>query len=293
MNKKIITFARTALSILLFGWMSACTGASAPELPPSVPEGTPITVLATIGASAPHASSTRALAASNSYDRTEFVTADKINVICNRGSLQMASAGYECNGTAWAVAAGNNALGFLPNVSYRAEFPVGYDRILADQKSEANFLKSNYLLTPSVPVSGAEVNFTGANAFAHQNAKLTLKFLGTNTLPEFSQLTVQATGLLTGGSAVENVSMLRPVASAYTWCAVVYPCASGQSRSVTVSVTDKNGVTYRATITSALQKGNSYTHTLTLKNDILVPSGQDIEDWNVESRYNGDFDEDI
>lgn len=161
--------------------------------------------------------------------------------------------------------------------------------ILANQQEPSGFLKSNYLRTPSVPVTGAELNFTGNNAFEHVNAKLTLKFEGKNSLPVFRQLTVQAAGLRTGTATTENISMLRPVANEYTWCAVINP--KNAATAITITVTDANNVTYTTTVSCGMAPNTSYTYTLTLKNNILVPVGNaEIKPWQVESRHNGDFD---
>ena len=229
-------------------------------------------------------------APANDYDLSKFRTDDQINVTCTRNTALLASSGYTLNAAgSWKAPAGSE-LGFLPAVTYRASFPVGYDGIQASQEKKADFLKSNYLRTPEVPVSGAEVKFTGTNAFNHENAKLTLKFTGVNTLPVFSRMTVQATGLRTGSStAAESINMLRPVDSEYIWCAVIYPQATNTDISITI--TDTYGLTYKATVQCVMAKGTSYTYTLKLQNNILVPVGQaEIKDWTVSSRHNGDFD---
>ena len=176
---------------------------------------------------------------------------------------------------------------------YRASFPVGYDGIQASQEKKADFLKSNYLRTPEGPVSGAEVKFTGDNAFNHENAKRTLKFTGVNTLPVFSRMTIQAIGLRTGSStAIESINMLRPVDSEYIWCTVIYPRA--KNTEISITITDAYGLTYKAIVKCAMAKGTSYTYTLKLQNNILVPVGQaEIKDWTVSSRHNGDFDPSI
>ena len=130
-------------------------------------------------------------------------------------------------------------MGFLPAVMYRASFPVGYDGIQASQEKKADFLKSNYLRTPEVPVSGAEVKFTGDNAFNDGNAKRTLKVTGVDILHGISQMTIQAIGLRTGSStAIESINMLRPVDSEYIWCTVIYPRAKNTEISITITDAD-------------------------------------------------------
>lgn len=251
----------------------------------AVVEGTPLTITAEIGASASPASRADA---SSDYDLTAFRTGDQINVTCSRGSTTLASSGYTL-GTDKTWTASGDGLGFLPAVVYRASFPIGYDGIQANQEKPADFLKSNYLRTPEVPVSGAEVNFTGSNAFVHENAKLTLKFTGANTLPPFSRMTVEGTGLRTSGTTTQSINMLRPVPSEYTWCAVINPRAT--ETEISITVTDSYGITYKATVQCSMAKGTSYTYTLKLQNNTLVPVGPaEIKDWTVSGRHNGDFD---
>lgn len=282
-KKKLHIELCTALGILLLA--SACTDHQ-PVMP--IAEGTPLTITAEIDAAASPATRLSAASASD-YDLTAFRTGDQISVTCSRNSVQLASSAYTLGaGGNWAASSGAG-LGFLPAVVYRASFPVGYDGIRASQATPADFLKSNYLLTPEVPVSGAEVSFTGANAFQHQNAKLTLVFTAANTLPVFSQMRVEAPGLRTGGSAAEAITMLRPDDATYTWCAVINPKRSNTTISITV--TDTNGVTYKATVQCDMAPGTSYTYTLRLQNNILVPVGPaEITDWKVSGRHNGGFD---
>ena len=96
-----------------------------------VAEGTPLTVTAEIGTT--DSPSTRAVAL-NSYDRSDFIAGDGINVVCSRNGVQLASSGYTLNAaaTAWAVTTGSPGLGFLPATTCRASFPVAYDGIRAD-----------------------------------------------------------------------------------------------------------------------------------------------------------------
>lgn len=257
-------------------------------------EGTPLTITAEIGS--PAFPGTRVAVASNSYDRSGFMASDQINVVCSRGGVQLASSGYTLNAsaTAWEVASGSSGLGFLPATVCRASFPIAYDGILADQQSAdgSSFLKSNYLLTPEVPISGAEVSFTGDNSFKHENAKLTLKFQGAGgvALPAFTRITVQATGLQTGGTGTESITPFRPDPAVHTWCAVVYPRAQ-QDTEITITVIDRYSVTYKTNILCNLAKATSYTYTLQIRNDILVPvGGAEIKDWELEVRHSEGFD---
>lgn len=280
------------LTLNILPYMASCflllvSGCSDEQPVLTVAEGTPLTITAEIGASDSPAS--RADVSLDDYDRNVFKVNDQINVTCSRSGSLLASSGYTLGAAnTWAPSSGDG-LGFLPAVVYRASFPIGYDGIQANQEKPADFLKSNYLRTPEVPVSGAEVNFTGSNAFMHENAKLTLKFTGANALPAFSRMTVQATGLRTGDNVTQSINMLRPVPSEYIWCAVINPRATNTA--ITITVTDTYGITYKATVQCAMAKGTSYTYTLKLQNNILVPVGQaEIKDWTVSGRHNGDFD---
>ena len=288
MKKQILNI----LPYIASGFLLLASGCTDEQSGIPVASGTPLTIIAEIGTSASPSSTDRLgdAASANDYDLSTFRTGDQISVTCTRNSALLASSGYILNAAGnWKAPAGSE-LGFLPAVTYRASFPVGYDGIQASQEKKADFLKSNYLCTPEVPVSGAEVKFAGDNAFNHENAKLTLKFTGVNTLPVFSRMTVQAIGLRTGSStATESINMLRPVDSEYIWCAVIYPRA--KNTEISITITDAYGLTYKATVKCDMAKGTSYTYTLNLQNNILVPVGQaEIKDWTVSSRHNGDFD---
>lgn len=288
MKKQILNI----LPYIASGFLLLASGCTDEQSGIPVASGTPLTITAEIGTSASPSSTDRLgdAASANDYDLSTFRTDDQINVTCTRNSVLLASSGYTLNAAGnWKAPAGSE-LGFLPAVMYRASFPIGYDGIQASQEKKTDFLKSNYLRTPEVPVSGAEVKFAGDNAFNHENAKLTLKFTGVNKLPVFSRMTIQAIGLRTGSStATESINMLRPVDSEYIWCAVIYPRA--KNTEISITITDAYGLTYKATVQCDMAKGTSYTYTLKLQNNILVPVGQaEIKDWTVSSRHNGDFD---
>lgn len=261
-------------------------------MPPEL--GTRLTILAEIAGGESTTPATRDVTSpsdpnANVYDRSTFIAKDKINVTCSRDGKAIASAGYELKDGKWTATETGKGLGFLPAITCRAEFPVGYSSIAQDQSTPDAFLKSNLLRTREVPVSSAKVSFTDENALKHQNARLTLSFRGTNALPKFSQLNVVGTGLRTGGDAPEGITLLRPVEDKYTWCAVISPRA-GQT-TINVTVTDENGVTYKATLPelTAVVENNNYTFTLKLQNNILVPVGGEITDWKPEVRYTGEF----
>lgn len=260
-------------------------------MPPAL--GTKLTILAEIDGGESSTPATRDVTsppASNAYDRSTFVTGDKIKVVCSRGDSELASAGYELNnGGKWTATDIGKELGFLPAITCRAEFPVDYDGIVQNQSTPAAFLKSNLMRTREVTVSSAKVSFTGEDALMHRHSRLTLNFTGENTLPAFSQLNVEGTGLRTGGSTSESITLLRPDADEYTWCAVISP-RSGTT-TINVSVTDENSVTYKATLTLAtVEANNNYIFTLKLQNNVLVPVGGEIKPWEPEVRYTGEFD---
>lgn len=263
-------------------------------MPPEL--GTRLTILAEIAGGESTTPATREVTSpsdpdANVYDRSTFIAKDKINVTCSRDGKAIASAGYELKDGKWTATEIGKGLGFLPAITCRAEFPVGYSSIAQDQSTPDAFLKSNLLRTREVPVSSAKVSFMGDDdALKHQNARLTLKFKGENTtLPEFSQLNVVGTGLR-GGTTSESITLLRPVKTEYTWCAVISPRA--EKTTINVTVTDENGVTYKATLPelTAVVANNHYTFTLKLQNNILVPVGGEITDWKPEVRYAGEFD---
>lgn len=288
--KRILLPMRPLPTAVLLLALFSCSGEQ-PDVP-AVPQNTPLAIFAEIDGEGTEVSSTRAAAtpdASNEYDRSTFVTGDKINVVCTRSGVRLASAGYALGGEGnWAVTDGT-ALGFLPAITCRAEFPVNYDGIMEDQSSAAAFLKSNLLRTPEVGVTSAEVSFTGSNALMHQHARLTITFEGKNNpLPEFNQMKVEGTGLRTGGSATERIRLLRPVADGNTYCAVISPRAA--ETAIEVTVADVNSVTYTVKLTLAsVEPNNNYIYTLTLQNNVLVPVGDEIKAWNVQNRYTGPF----
>lgn len=256
-----------------------------------VDENTPLVILAEIGDDEVESPGTRAdVSASNAYDRSSFIAGDKINVVCTRAGATIASAGYAIGSDGkWTVADGATGLGFLPAITCRAEFPVNYDGIMTDQSTPGAFLKSNLLATAEVNVSGAEINFTGNNALTHRHARLTLNFEGENTLPAFSQMIVEGTGLRTGDSASERINLLRPVEGEYNWCAVIYPRTAGST--IDVTITDEYGITYKVRLSLASVAANkNYIYKLTLQNNVLVPVGDEIKAWNVKNRYTGGFD---
>ena len=239
--------------------------------------------------------STRAVAL-NSYDRSDFIAGDGINVVCSRNGVQLASSGYTLNAaaTAWAVTTGSPGLGFparhhLPRLLSGSLRWYPCRSVRCGWKCFSTEQLSSY---SGSFCFGAEVNFTGDNAFGHGNVKLTLKFQGSGgvSLPAFSSITLQASGLRTGDATkVETIYPFRPDTGQHSWCAVIYPRAADTD--ITVTVMDEYSVTYKVVLRCAMQKSTSYTYTLKLRNDILVPVGNaEIEAWDLKVRHTGGFD---
>lgn len=279
---------------LLSGWLAVCLLAASScndhlQDEPSTAINTPLIISAEIDNGQTGGAGTR-VAADNSYDLSSFRTGDKMNVICSRAGTRLTSAGYSLGADgSWQVAEGTG-LGFLPAITCRAEFPVDYDVVMSEQSTAAAFLKSNLLRTPEVTVTGAEVKFTGAYAFEHQHAKLTLNFEGKNVLPEFKQITLEGTGICSGNNTEDRITMFRPEVDKHSWCAVLNASWSGSSETK-VTVVDENNIIYRSeVIVQRVERNKHYIFTISLKNDILYPVGQEIEPWKAIPRYTGGFD---
>ena len=270
----------------------------------SVPEGTPLTVVAEIGASsAEQPSLTGGVAADNAYDRSTFVATDRIRITRSRGGTSSAAVDYTLSAAgSWAPSSSGSELLFESGATYQAMYPADYSGIYADQRAGSvegeNYRKSNLLRTKAgvtANVSGV-LSFTGVdaggNAFVHQNAKLTLTFEGKNQLTkDFSYMTVQGLGLYSGGSTSEIIYLYRPSASAYTWHGILAPLTGTSpteaQKTITVSVTDFNGVVYKVTLSCERKANSHYTYTLTLKNNILIPVGEEIKGWENGESHTG------
>lgn len=170
--------------------------------------------------------------------------------------------------------------------TYQASYPIEYSGIRADQRKAGgeDYRLSNLLETPEKVAIGRDgtLSFTGESAFVHKGVKLTLKFSGKNILSkDFTSMTVTGKGLYSGGASKdETVYLYHPGGTGdakYTWHGIIAPLDSQQS--IRVSVTDANGVVYDVTLTCARAANSHYTYTLTLKNNVLVPTGQEIKEW--------------
>lgn len=225
-----------------------------------------------------------AAAADNSYDRSTFISGDKIKITKTYKSRNEISE-YTLSSGTWTPPTGKD-LTLQAGATFQAEYPTNYTGIESSQSTSANYLKSNLLRTATASSSpvNENVNFT----FKHVNTKLTLIFKPSDTsLPLSGNLSfqVQAEGLLTGGSSKEIVTLYRPDNNVYTWHGIVYP--KGAATAISVSVTYKN-VTYHTTLSGCgLAAGSQYEYTLTIRNNILVPVGSAIKEWTPQQTHTG------
>lgn len=271
----------------------ACWACSA-EMPLGLAaeEGTPVEIVAEI-------QDVQQTKAGANYDRTSFITNDKIRVyrLVNESRVQQAD--YTCSGSAWTLSS-SDPVTLQAASGYEAVFPFDYTGIRQDQSAAdgSGYLKSNYLKSGKITSRDGILRFTDAGAFVHQNVKLTLEFKvqngGTdNKLTEdFTNALLSAHGLLSGGIDNENITLYRPDANAYLWCGIVYP--KNANTTINLQLTYQ-GVVYKAAVSCGLAAGTHYEYTLTLKNDILVPEGGTIEGWKTDSTgdYTGEFDKEV
>ena len=290
---------------MVLGCLLLTAGCSDNALTPSLPEGTPLTVSAAICASGEgRESETRvAVAADNGYDRSTFAVGDKIRIIRSRNGSSSTPVDYTLN----SASSGSSTGEWKPSVTgtgtellvesgatYQASYPIEYSGIRADQRKAGgeDYRLSNLLETPEKVAIGRDgtLSFTGESAFVHKGVKLTLKFSGKNTLSkDFTSMTVTGKGLYSGGASKdETVYLYHPGGTdkeQYTWHGIIAPLTSQQS--IQVSVTDANGVVYDITLICARAANSHYTYTLTLKNDVLVPTGQEIKEWQSGDSHTG------
>lgn len=260
--------------------VSSCTSEIVED---RLPDGTPVTVKAEIDPAPPVS---RAVDASNAYDRTTFVADDQIRITKTYNKTTK-SVFYKYNGTMWA-AVGNEQITLQAGATYQARYPYSDPGIERDQSIAANYLKSNLLETEVITSRDGVLNFTGDNAFKHKNTKITLSFSGEGAAlnGDFSNFTISATGLRTGADSEEQITFYRPEAGTYNWCGIVYPIAS--STKISLSLT-YDGVDYKTTIACPMAIGTHYKYTLTIKNNLLVPTGTEIAKWKNNPVHTGDF----
>lgn len=298
-NLQIRTVRLAGLFCLLLAW-TACSDEMAID-PPA--EDTPIMIRAEISTSdadtrADGRETTETVAddPANAYDRSSFIAGDKIRVTRTNPSD---SKDYQLRADGkWAVV-GTAPLTLRIGANYEATFPHDYKNIQQNQSTQANYLASNLLKSPAATSSSGELNFTGNNAFLHQNTKITLVFTGkagadadgaalTGT---FSDFTITGTGLYTGGTSPEHMSFYRPKTNVATWHGIVYPKKGTGTTGTDISLAlTYDNVKYSATIKCPMVAGKHYQYDLKIEDDILVPDGMKIENWQSGDSYTGGFD---
>lgn len=252
-------------------------------------EELPVKILAEIDSPLSESLSTTDTDPANGYDRSSFLTGDKIRVKRNINNMEEPVGYVLSDGGQWIPQGAGLTLRI--KATYQASFPFEYKGINSNQATEANFLASNFMQTKPITSSTGVIDFTGDNALVHQNTKITLTFTGSTgsaLTGIFTNFTVKGPGLCTNTESEETMYFLRPSLDASSWCGIVRPKAA--STTITLSLTYDN-VGYTTTITCPMEAGKHYKYSLTLKNDILVPDGMDIEGWrNADNPYTGDFD---
>lgn len=286
-------------------WLAVALGSCTNEayLDSFPQEGEPVSVIAGIE-SRTEAADGSTPAADNEYDRSTFISGDKIKIRKMYKDVTTEST-YTYDGTIWSVASGS-ALTLQAGATYQATFPADYNGIETTQSTKEAYIKSNKLETGWIRSRNGVLDFTsGSNgvegsaaaaaaaaaaAFQHKNAKLTLVFKSTGAgLTGDLSFQVSAPGLRTGGGADEIVTLFRPVDNAYTWRGIVYP--KNAATDITVTLAYQN-VSYKAMLQRDLSPGKHYIDTLTLHNDILVPVGSSITFWSDSTTYTGSLTED-
>lgn len=252
-------------------------------------EELPVKILAEIDSPLSESLSTTDTDPANGYDRSSFLTGDKIRVKRNSNNMEEPVGYVLSDGGQWIPQGAGLTLRI--KATYQASFPFEYKGINSNQATEANFLASNFMQTKPITSSTGVIDFTGDNALIHQNTKITLTFTGSTgsaLTGIFTNFTVKGPGLCTNTESEETMEFLRPSPDVSSWCGIVRPKAA--STTITLSLTYDN-VGYTTTITCPMEAGKHYKYSLTLKNNILVPDGMDIEGWkNADDPYTGDFD---
>lgn len=246
----------------------------------SAGEGRSVVVDAEINSLQPVTNITRAAVEENTYDRTTFVTGDKIRITRTQSGKNTATDYQLAQSDGWTTS--GTALTLLAGASYQAVYPAGNDAgIQYDQSTKENYIKSNRLVSAAIASPETELlKF----AFGHQNTKLTLVFQPkvAGALPSDFTFQVSAPGLQTGGTKAEIIKLFK--SDNMTWCGIIYP--KGAATSITVTMT-YNQVAYSSTFDCEMKAGTHYKYTLSLRNDILVPEVNQILGWSNENIYTG------
>lgn len=287
---------------IMFCLLLTMTGCTHRGMLPSIPEGTPLKVFAAIDAQQPVQAATTpvGVAADNDYDRSAFVAGDRIRITGTRSGATSGVKDYKfaADGS-WSPMA--DMLVVETGSTYQAAYPAEYTGIYADQRTKTgdapgeNYRMSNLLRTKQGIEATADgvLSFTGENAFVHQHVKLTLEFKGTNPLTQpFSYMTVKGKGLYSSDvTKDESVYLYRPDEGQYVWhgilAALTAASPSEGQQQIAISVTDFNGVEYTHTLTCGRKANSHYKYTLTLKNGILIPVGEEIEEWKAGESHTG------
>lgn len=243
-------------------------------------EGNPVIVNAEIDNLQPVTGITRAAVEENTYDRSKFITNDKIRITRILSGKNTAVDYQLQSDNKWTTT--GTALTLLAGATYQAVYPAGNDAgIQYDQSSKDKYIQSNRLVSKIIASPETELlKFT----FEHQNTKLTLVFEPkvAGTLPDDFTFQVSAPGLQTGGTNIEIIKLFN--SDNMAWCGIVYP--QNKSTRITVTMT-YNQVVYNSTLDCAMKPGVHYKYTLSLRNDILVPEVNQILGWSNESIYTG------
>lgn len=268
------------VGISLLTGLVACTGETL--LSPSG-EGKPVIVNAEINSDQPVTEITRALTDENTYDRSKFITGDKIRITRTNLANKSEVVDYLLDvDNQWTTTA--TPLTLLAGASYQAVYPAGNDAgIIYDQSSVDNYIKSNRLVSASIKAPETDkLKFV----FDHQNTKLTLEFNPkvSGAIPADFSFQVSAPGLRTGGADSEPIKLFRPNDEALTWCGIVFP--KNAETTITVTLT-YNGVNYNSTFKCLLSPKTHYKYTLSIHNNILVPEANEILGWTDEINYTG------
>lgn len=278
--RKYVFGCLSCLTVLL----AACTRNDILPLP----DGSPLTIVTGIEGASSTGTVTRATVAENDYDRSTFISDDRIRITRTRSGSTSSTVDYTYNGSTWTPTVSGSEILFESGTTYQAVYPLDYNGIRPDQRTAENYRLSNRLETPvAVKASNTGVlSFNDPNWFMHKNVKLTLKFEGKVTLPGTSDFSVEGAGLYSGGNDPEHVYPFRPGGEGtHDWHVIIAP--KGAATDIYVTLTTSNGVSYKCTVSCGRAAGKNYIYTLTIQNNVLVPVGETIEAWKNESVYNG------
>lgn len=218
-----------------------------------------------------------------------FLSGDKIRITQKKESTEQTADYYTEDGTTWKVLSGTNDLTLTSGATYEARYPADYSGITQDQNTKASYLSSDLLAAPATSSYDGKVSFTGDKKFVHKNVKLTLVFqtpTGSTALDQTMTFRLNAPGLRTGGANDESLILLRPDTDQYIWSGIAFP--QGTDKDITIVLTSNN-VEYVTKLSCPFVGGIHYKYTLTVRNDILMPQGEEIVNWVDNAAYSGGF----